>query len=129
MLTVALLGIFAMHGLAAHGATHSLASGDQSMASMAVGWSHGEQAESVVGVAEREAGSTSGHEAPGGEESMLMALCLALLATALIGLLGLRGREPVAHLLARDRTQSAPRPVARQDRDPPCLHALSIQRC
>ncbi|MEJ7834470.1 MAG: DUF6153 family protein, partial [Nocardioides sp.] len=120
---------FAMHGLAAHGAMHSPASGDQSMAAMAVGSSHGKQPASVAGVAQREAGSTSGHEAPGGDESMLMALCLALLAAALMGLLGLRGREPVAYLLARDRAQSAPRPVARRDRDPPCLHALSIQRC
>lgn len=97
------------------------------MAGMAIGSSHGAQ---ESGPGDQGAGSASGHDSPD-DESMLMALCLALLATALTSLLIVRARGRRRIWLRPPAGTAYPALwlAARRDRDPPCLHALSIQRC
>lgn len=116
----ALLGLFAMHGLAGHDAQHLSAA--STTHAVAVVGQHLPMADGVH--VER-----SGPGDPAGGTTELLGLCLAVLGLAVAGLLALRARGvPVAH---RDRTsrEQAPAPPRRRDRDPPSLFELSIQRC
>ena len=129
VLVAALLGVFAMHGLAAHGAMHPPVSGD-SVAGAVVDAVHVEHGGATVEALTEGSVSVGARDAPDHGDSALMALCLALLATALIVLLGLRVRGRLTRLRGPERaTSTTLRLAARRDRDPPCLPALSIQRC
>lgn len=111
VVAVAVAGLFAMHGLSAHGAAHPSPA-------------------EAVGVH-----SDHGADLPGGVpadhgDDMLLSLCFALLVVGIVGL-AMRGR-PGMRWVRRDANPPllvTTRWTARRDRDPPDLHALSIRRC
>jgi len=124
---VALLGLFAMHGLAVHGAAHP-GHGDDPMPAVvaAAGHDHG-----VGGMAETRDASISGvpeEGAPDHELSGFAGLCLAILLACVAAALLL---NRISRLPRHDHPSTAQRWPARsrRDRGPPCLFALSIQRC
>jgi hypothetical protein len=125
----ALLGLFAMHGLVPHGTAHGGHVGDATPV-VAVSGDHSPAPKSVVPVADPVAMVSAGtHDTPDGALRGLAGMCLAVLLTGLavalllgMGLPGQRQADPP--LWARRRPRRA-----RRDRDPPCLFALSIQRC
>jgi hypothetical protein len=126
----ALLGLFAMHGLASHGAMHS---GHEVMPLPIVvtsGPEHGAHgAAMAVAAAEDRLHSALGDPGPAGPDLGLVGLCLAvLLMTAVAGILT---RRFVRSLRASEKGTSGEGWPARAlgDRDPPCLLSLSIQRC
>lgn len=116
----ALLGVLAMHGLATHGTAH-----------------HPVEATPLVSVDHHAATAATDHSTPlismpdGGEVPGLLgltALCLAVLMAGVGLVMGRRGGVTVMTRRGRSaRAGTAPR--VRRDRDPPCLIALSIQRC
>jgi hypothetical protein len=130
---VALVGLFAMHGLAGHGMTHQMdMPGETSWA--------GAHAEHATGPAMSMTDGTDHYAlaqrqpakpaAPGpGPSSMtLIGLCLAVLVAGIAALLRGRLLEKVSRGV--HTRLLAGRPArARRDHDPPCLLALSIQRC
>jgi hypothetical protein len=127
LLVGAFVGLFAMHGLAAHGTTHADTVADLSVATM-----HGTMREthaasvqpSVIG----QQGTVEGHGHDGGMS--LLGLCLAVLAGALVGLLWVRSTRAAVVARRRALLDLASTPFAAlRDRDPPCLFELSIQRC
>ena len=125
VLAGALIGLFAMHGLADHGTMHQPAAGSEPAAAAAHGATmhDGQVANSVV------AWSSDPGDA-GGDLSGLIGLCLAVLGVALVGFL--RARGPAVRQLRRApraSRQAAPNPARRRHRDPPCLFELSVQRC
>jgi hypothetical protein len=126
----ALLGLFAMHGSATHGPMHGGHDAEPVRAVVAVaGHDHGP---GNVAIAENGDGSPSGaseERAPDRQLLGLAGLCLAVLLAGVLAAIILgrlirfsRRRDPDA---AADGWASR----ARRDRDPPCLFALSIQRC
>jgi hypothetical protein len=107
---VALAGLFAMHGLSAHGAAQPLP-------------------ETVGLHAEHTPDLPGGVPGEQGHHDALLALCLTLLVAG-VGILAARGGS------IRWATRDASPPpsltapwTSRRDRDPPDLHALSILRC
>ena len=125
--TLALLGLFAMHGLGGHGATHR--TGPDVSPATRPAQLHGDtvnsSAASMAAPDDGEAGSHSD-----GDDGALVGLCLAVLAIALL---------PTLCLLSGTRWKWAGCRVVRlravlplavyRDRDPPDLTALSILRC
>jgi hypothetical protein len=110
VLVVALAGLFAMHGLSAHGAAHA-------------------SREAIGGHADHDMDLPTGVPADEGDHDALLALCLALLVAGVVGLAA-RGRS--VRWSTRDATPALLLTTpwtARRDRDPPDLHALSIRRC
>jgi len=134
LVLAALLGLFAMHGLSAHG------SSTQAAASTAVGGHGGHAGEESAPVemptmaaetgpaGERVAGS--GGQSSGHHHLALIGLCLAVLAGARTAYALLRRRlggsgTPAFVSFAELLTA----PAARRFRDPPCLFRLAVQRC
>lgn len=126
---VALVGLFAMHGLTAHGAAH--AGHDVAPAPTAAAVAAHDDCSDCAGMTAVGTGAPSpvtGERSPGGGLSGLAGLCLAVLLVGVVAA-ALRGRLV--------RLRRLPDPVAAdgrparslRDRDPPCLFALSIQRC
>lgn len=110
VLAVALAGLFVMHGLSPHGTTHA-------------------GPETAAAHAGEHPAPSGGMPADDGGHDTLLAMCLALLVAGVIGL-ATRGRS--FRWVIRDDTRPglvALPWTARRDRDPPDLHALSIQRC
>jgi hypothetical protein len=110
--TVALLGLFAMHGLSDHGTSEHLGmvGDEQAMA----------HAQPAVAAAEMPAGHS---------DMGAVGLCLAVLVAAVLGFAAVRLRLLSSWLpwsSYRDRRWAV---VAGRDRDPPDLVHLSIQRC
>jgi hypothetical protein len=123
----ALIGLFAMHGLAAHGTSHQEHLGEP-MVLVAADHDGPLMAPTHAGE-ELQVGDTPGVPTPDPGLLGLAGLCLAVLLAGLVVAV-LLGRRVAAHG-HRDR---CPRgggwPTrSRRDRDPPCLLALSIQRC
>jgi len=126
----ALLGLFAMHGLASHGTAHAGHSGEPMGLTAATAPAHPGHGTTTDTQPETPR-TSSAPDAPAPDPGLLgvAGLCLAVL---LIGVL-------VTVLLGRGavlpRKLDAAQPAggwparARRDRDPPCLFALSIQRC
>jgi hypothetical protein len=110
VLGVALAGLFAMHGLSAHGTAQPLPE--------------------TVGVhAEHDPDLPGGVPAEQGHHDALLVLCVALLVA---GVVVLAARGGSIRWATRDAGPSPPSTApwtSRRDRDPPDLHALSILRC
>ena len=123
----ALLAVFAMHGLAVHGAMHAGHGADPMPAAVAVADHHVDQGTGDATMADSPAG-TSQEDTPGPELLGYAGLCLAILLVSVVTLV-LRGR--FIRLLRRPDSLTARGwpSRSRRDRDPPCLFALSIQRC
>ena len=140
-LVLVLAGLFGMHGLGGHDAVAMGSLPEDGMAGMA---------EMPMGAARADAGvmAEPGHQigqvstpsapetdavnasGPGGMGMGMTAMCVAILAAALIALVRflLGGRvRPLLWMLAR-RAQAVLQHRGR-DPDPPSLIALSIQRC
>lgn len=128
----ALLGLFAMHGLGGHGAhqvgpseTHH-ASSDESPGAAHLTAHDCAGACAADGItAHPVLGSGSG-----GDDLLVMALCLAVLAAgAAVAAVLARGRPSLA-LLQPPRSAGGPAvDRSARDRDPPSIHALSVLRC
>jgi len=126
----ALLGLFAMHGLASHGTAHAGHAAEPMGLTAATAPAHPGHGTTTATQPETSRMSSAPDDpAPDPGLLGLAGLCLAVL---LIGVI-------VAVLLGRgvvlprklDAAQRAGgwSARARRDRDPPCLFALSIQRC
>lgn len=121
----ALLGLFAMHGLAAHGTAHqahpneatALVSTDHHAAAPAMGHESTLLATSRSGDREQDPGLVG-----------LTALCLAVLLLGVV-LAVVLGRGVAVEGNRSRAFRAGGRPTRARDRDPPCLFALSIQRC
>lgn len=128
----ALLGLFAMHGLAAHGTAHAghpMPSQAGIAASAPLTAGHHADPPIAGQVATDPAPSAAGDRWHDTGLLGLAALCLAALLVGAALLLRL-GRGAAAAPADRSPTPRASgRPArARRDRDPPCLFALSVQR-
>ena len=121
LVSVALLGLLAMHGVSTHGTTH-----DSGLGAHAVG----SQMSASMDASPSSPNDVDGQSMPHNGGAGLVGLCLAVLGAALIGLLwpGRSGRWQGMRLRVRERWVDVSATTSR-DRDPPCLHTLSIQRC
>ncbi|MCB0908533.1 MAG: hypothetical protein KDB63_15590 [Nocardioidaceae bacterium] len=140
MLLVALGGLFAMHGLSDHGLGGPDVSGHAHASADSPAWMH---AATAMGEA-ASAGMTEGgvntaatvevpdHPAPG-HHSMLVDLCLAVLAAVLIAVgTVMLARTRAAHGLLRRRHTSGSSPAQRvttRGPAPPLLNLLCVRRC
>ncbi len=120
LLLVALVGLFAMHGLSDHGASAhvSVAPAESSMSGHS------------MAAMSSEAPAVGAEDDPAGHSELALAgLCLAILVAAVLGF-GFARRRVMAYLgmWAPRLTRAWPRLPGR-DRDPPDLIRLSIQRC
>jgi len=123
---LALLGLFAMHGLGEHGTMHRTGSDASSVTLPAQ--LHGDTVDSsFAAMAAPDHGEAGSH--PDGDDG-LVGLCLAVLAIALLGMLCLRSGARRQWAGCRVVRLRAVLPLAvYRDRDPPDLMALSILRC
>lgn len=132
----ALLAIFAMHGLA----THASAAGPAALpapaaqgtaATHAAHGAHAAHSPAAVDEELAEAATWSATSHGDDHHAMqVLGLCLAVLATAAIALLGAaRTRPGLVALLPRATGPRTPPAAARHDLGPPDLHSLSILRC
>jgi Family of unknown function (DUF6153) len=128
----ALLGLFAMHGLAVHGAMHAGHDADPMPAAVAATHDHSADhgADQVALPDTRDESPSGGSRERTPDHGLVgfAGLCLAILLAGMAAVVFLsryirlrRGRDPLA-------AQGWPA-RSRRDRDPPCLLALSIQRC
>lgn len=117
----ALLGLFAMHGLAVHGAAHAGHQADPIPAAVTVAdHDHAAGDTSDTGALQERGGDPD----LAGFAGLCLAVLLAGIAAAVLLSLGIRLPRRA------DSADSLGRPTrSRRHRDPPCLFALSIQRC
>lgn len=125
----ALLAVFAMHGLAVHGAMHAGHGADPVPAAVAVGGHHHGMADAAIADSRDDSpAGTSLERTPGPELLGYAGLCLAILLMVVVALVlhsrFIRLRRRRDSMTARGWPSRS-----RRDRDPPCLFALSIQRC
>lgn len=122
----ALVGLFAMHGLAAHGTAHQA---HPIEAAALVSTDHHAAAPAMDHESTPPASSSSGDREQGPGLLGLTALCLAVLLLGVV-LAVVLGRGVAVEGNRSRAFRAGGRPTrARRDRDPPCLFALSIQRC
>jgi len=122
----ALLGLLAMHGLGAHGTAHR-AHASESMAPVSTGHSAPPTADGRAATSAPASGSPYAEQDPG--LLGVSALCLAVLLVG-VGLAVVLGRRRAVVPTRTSTPDAITTPVrGRRDRDPPCLFALSIQRC
>ncbi len=126
----ALLGLFAMHGLAAHGNVHPAHAGAPIAVMAAAGQHHSGHAMTTDPTADASwRPHPAGDPAPESGLLGLAALCLAVLLAGVIVTV-LLGRGVVVADKVEVESRALGRPArSRRDRDPPCLYALSVQRC
>jgi len=131
-----LAGLFAMHGLAAHGA-HA---GHEAMASATsqTVMGHGQQSDAhssgpaTVSATEQALDGQAQIDRaslPGTNSGGLMALCLAVLTGALLAFVAVRGPSTIALVVRPVSLGQARHAFADRDRSPPSLAAFSVQRC
>lgn len=130
---VALVGLFAMHGLAGHGTGHEMDMGSPAVLSTSASMTHGMGNSMSMGMATTEVGTepsaTPDDQTPEPSMMSLVGLCLAILLLAFVLAVSL-GRGFTVHRNLLRRVLAIGWPArARRDRDPPCLFTLSIQRC
>lgn len=126
-LILVLAGLFGMHGLDGHNAVAMGSAPEAAMAKMPVNSTVGEPA--ISGQSHAQVKAVGASDA-GGMGMGMAAMCVAILAGALIALvrLLLGGRvRPLLWMLARQARAVLEHPG--RDPDPPSLIALSIQRC
>lgn len=125
----ALLAVFAMHGVAVHGAMHAGHGADPMPAAVAVAdHGHGPGDAAMADAPDDSPAGTTPERAPGPELLGYAGLCVAILLVLVVALVR-RGRF-IRLRRPRDSTTARGWPSrSRRDRDPPCLFALSIQRC
>jgi len=125
----ALLGLFAMHGVAVHGAMHAGHSADPMPAAVAVAdHNHGTGDPAMADTRDDAPSGTSPERTPDSELLGFAGLCLAILLVVVFAVV-FRSRF-IRLRRRRDSTTARGWPSrSRRDRDPPCLFALSIQRC
>lgn len=127
----ALLAVFAMHGVAVHGAMHAGHGADPRPAAVAVTDHHHGLGTGDAAMADTRDDSppgTSQEDTPGPELLGYAGLCLAILLVFAVALV-LHSRF-IRLRRRRDSMTTRGWPTrSRRDRDPPCLFALSIQRC
>ena len=123
----ALLGLFAMHGLTVHGAMHAGHGAEPTPSVIAVA-DHGQDDVTMAGTRDDSASGASHERAPGSELMGFAGLCLAILLVGAVAAVLLS--RPIRLPRRADPTTARGWPSrSRRDRDPPCLFALSIQRC
>lgn len=122
----ALLGVVAMHGLAGHGTAHGDLGGPIAATAPAV-HDHPAASMPMAGPSDTSPMLTDPSDpAQDGGLLGLVGMCLAALVivVALVGT-----GAAVAHRVDIARMSAGLPFRARRDRDPPCLFALSVQRC
>ena len=153
-----LAGLFAMHGLGTHGThaahepagmhasatnghvvtLHDVASGDTGDTLIAAAMPAAlapdpmNHAKALLALAPSPLAAVSGDarvSAGTGEASGWMALCLAILAAALVLAIGVARRALVGAADSVHWIYAPASPIHGRDRSPPCLEALSIRRC
>jgi hypothetical protein len=129
----ALLGLFAMHGLAVHGAMHAGHGAEPMPAAVAVvgpdhNHVHGTGDAAMADTRDDWPSGASHERTPDPQLLGSAGLCLAIL---LVGVVAVVFLSRLIRLPRRpDPTTAQGWPSrSRRDRDPPCLFALSIQRC
>ena len=132
LLFVVLGGLFLMHGLSGHGATHHAGSADGAMVH-AAGASGAAMVHSGAAVADKVTAGLPTVDAPAhgdGRPGQLAELCMAVLAGGLLlALLGRRGGiTAVARARRTHRTVGA-LAFAGRPPDPPDLRRLCVCRC
>jgi hypothetical protein len=123
-----LLGLFAMHGLAGHGTAHQGHADSSMLVASAAGPTHASMTTHHEGHEAPPAG-TRGDRDPDSGFVGLAGLCLAVLLIGVVLALVLGRGIPIHRGRGRAGRAFAPPTRARRYRDPPCLFALSIQRC
>jgi hypothetical protein len=125
----ALLAVFAMHGVAVHGAMHAGHSPDPMPAAVAVAdHNHGTGDAAMADTRDDAPSGTSQERTPDPDLLGLAGLCLAILLVVMVAVVFLS--RFIRLRRRRDSTTAQGWPSrSRRDRDPPCLFALSIQRC
>lgn len=127
----ALLAVFAMHGVAVHGAMHAGHSADPMPASAAVAdHSHGTGDAAMADTRDDAPSGTSQERTPDPDLLGFAGLCLAILLVVVFAVVFRSRLIRLQRRRRRDSTTAQGWPSrSRRDRDPPCLFALSIQRC
>jgi uncharacterized protein DUF6153 len=139
---VVLAGLFGMHGLGGHGAAEMGTAPPGAMSAMSVDpvsfapdSMHADRSSPATQLVQEPhdpSGLMSGLRSGLGEGQMDMnmtALCLAVLAVALVALRQVRSRQPDGPMTAARPGRSGARVHSWTDPDPPSLIALSIRRC
>ena len=127
----ALLGLFAMHGLAGHGTAHQGDADSSMLMASAAGPTHASMTITHHEGYESPTAGTRGDRDPDPDSGLLglAGLCLAVLLIGAVVAVALGRGIPIKGDRGRTwRTIGQPR-RARRYRDPPCLFTLSIQRC
>jgi hypothetical protein len=127
----ALLGLFAMHGLAVHGAAHAGHGADPIPSVVTDQGHHDHGTGAGAAMADTRNGPRSGATQEGGPDLELLGfagLCLAVLLAGIAAAVLLSGRIRLPRRAGSANAHGWPA-RSRRDRDPPCLFALSIQRC
>lgn len=129
VLAGALAGLFAMHGLASHGASSHDNMPAIPISGTDISTGHPDHASDAIRKALDGMGATGSEPAEPSAGMALAGLCLAVLAGAIIGLLLLLRPHGIAAVI-RPRALALVAAVApgRRDRDPPCLFELSVLR-
>jgi hypothetical protein len=127
----ALLAVFAMHGVAVHGAMHAGHGADPKPAAVAVGdHEHHGMADAAMADSRDSPADTSPslERTPGPELLGYAGLCLAIVLLVVVALV-LHSRFIRLRRRRHSMTARGWPSRSRRDRDPPSLFALSIQRC
>jgi len=124
----ALLGLFAMHGLAVHGAMHTGHDADPMPAAVAAAHDHNADQPALRDAPDESPSGASQERTPDRGLVGFAGLCLAILLAGVAVAVFLSRFLRLPRWLTPVTAQGWPT-RSRRDRDPPFLFALSIQRC
>lgn len=135
-LVFVLAGLFAMHGLAGHGAHagHEVMAAASSQTVLGHGQQFDTHSPTPAALPATEPAPDGRAQIdraslPGTASGALMALCLAVLTGALLAFLAVRGQATVAVVVRPVSLGQARHAFGDRDRSPPSLAAFSVQRC